>query len=1203
MTPPLCSPLIRLRQQVRRILLVRGLSLCSMVLLTTTALAVTADWLVHFDDTGQRRLVLSALALVNATAAWRWLVAPLRTSLDDLTLAMRVESRFPQLRDQLTSGLQFSRGENDSALGSPALQRRVIEQALDAISVLDMDAVVERRGVRRATLAATGIVVLATALITWKQLEAATGLDRLFLFSEANWPRQTRLRFLDDSLAPSNLETETGLRIPLGESVELIVENSRGRLPSDSVIEIRRVDRDQPRRRRASIRTQTLRNTSRRDNGGSPREVGIALLTPSDETETLEFRARGGDDITAWFKLRSIPPPLLESLRLTLQPPPYTGRPSQTLAEGVGDVQALIGTRVKIRATINQRIRKATLTQGNLSPLPVGVAADGRTLDAEFTISSPGVTNWFLTLIDQEGLSTKRPAQYELRGLADRVPKVEIVSPHGNIRATPGAELPLRITAADDLAIGHVTLVIRSTDRREGGTRTIRLHGSHEGDQLLSIEHLWQLQAESVTAGTEWQFHVEATDAYDLGDPHTGRSTTRTLTVVSIAAKKGDLLSQQVALLKELAAVLARQRTAHAHIADLLVQWETAGRLRPGDLEILAATELNQRQVAAQLADENEGLHVQARLLVGELVANRLDDPNAVRYLDRIADDLSSLGTDTFPELDQALSDARRRLSGPAPSPLGPTLSSIERLQAKVITTLESLLDDLSSWQNRRELLSQARQLLEQQQQLLNDTASRPEETLNKPAGRLDRQQQADLKRIARQQRELADRLDRLTRQLEEPGLSNLSGDQPDWLTNIQQARQTLRTEGTAAAMRDAGDQVELNHVGRAHQSQQQILAQLAQLAAALHDRATSKAQSRLDELDALLSRLTGLHTLQSELRNDTQRVSKLPDPDAGREPLRGRQATLQDQARGVLDTINRLRLLQSQPAGHRAVNAMRRATQALGQSQLAPALLPQAAAVDALQAARLSLENEQQRSARSLADKRIRQWLQRANAIRGRQATLVRDTRSLYRNQQRLGRWSRPLLKSLRQLASQQDTLADDTAATPTPDEAGNAFRRAIRETVGHMARAADAITGRQPEATVQQSQQRALASLDTWLRRLRSSPATTSTQKPPVNAQSQSKPSRTKRDQPSSRSPDTPGTRAATEDGSGSGRTPIRASDEATAVRRDALRRSPWGHLPPSLRRRLLQVGQDRAPARYSDRIQQYYESLARGRNRDGR
>ncbi len=1200
MTTPLRSPLNRLRQQVRRILLIRGLSLCSVVLLTTTTLAVITDWLVHFDASSQRRLVLTVVVLVNAAAAWRWLLAPLKTPLDDLTLAMRIESRFPRFRDQLTSGLQFSQSENDATWGSPALQQGVIDQALSTINLLDIDAVVERRGARRATLAAAGFILLATVLVTWKQLEAATGLDRLFLFSEANWPRQTQLRFLDDSLAPSNLDTRTGLRIPLGESVELIVENSRGQLPSDSVIEIRRVDPDRTRRQRAAVRTQPLRTTSRRDVDGSPREVGIALLTPADETEALEFRARGGDDVTAWFTLRSIPPPLLESLTLTLHPPAYTGRTTHTLAEGVGDIQALIGTRVEVLATINQRIREATLTHANQSPLPAHLAADGRTLDAEFTISSPGVTNWFLTLIDQDGLSTPRPAQFELRALADRVPNVEIVSPPGNIRATPGAELPLKVIAGDDLAIRDVNLVIRSTDRREADARTIRLHGPHAGNQPLTIQHLWPLHAESIAVGTELQFHVEATDAYDLGDPHTGRSTSRTLTLVSKAAKKSDLLSQQAALLKELSAVLARQRTAHAHIADLQVQWETAGRLRPGDLEILLATELNQRQIAAQLADENEGLVVQARRLAGELVANRLDDPDAIRYLDRIVGDLSALGAHALPSLDQSLADARRRLAGPTPSSSGPPLAAIERLQAKVVTTLESLLDDLSSWQNRRELHSQAHQLLERQQQLLNDTASRPEETLDKPIAQLDRQQRADLKRMARQQSELADRLDRLTRQLEEAGLDTTGSIQPDWLRKIQQARRTLRTEGTAAAMRDVADQVELNHVGRAHQSQQKILEQLKQLENALHDRATSNAQSRLDDLDSLLSRLNGLHALQSQLHRDTKRVSQQPDSDTARNPLLARQAALLERSRDALDTINRLQLLGSQAAGHRVVNAMQRATRMLARPGVSPALLSQAAALDAIQATRLSLENERQRSTRALADKKLQQWIRRTNEIRKRQAALVQDTRSLYRDRQDLGRWTRPLLRSLRKLAGQQQTLAENISATPVPVEAGKAFATAIRQTAGHMTSAADAISGRRPEATVQRSQQQALTLLDEWLKRIRATHTVTGPQ-PPADGQSQpaAKPSRTARKQSPDVSPAAPETRSSTRPARRSGQADSRASDQARAVRDAAVRRSPWGHLPPSLRRRLLQVGQDRAPARYSDRIRQYYESLARGRN----
>jgi hypothetical protein len=149
-------------------------------------------------------------------------------------------------------------------------------------------------------------------------------------------------------------------------------------------------------------------------------------------------------------------------------------------------------------------------------------------------------------------------------------------------------------------------------------------------------------------------------------------------------------------------------------------------------------------------------------------------------------------------------------------------------------------------------------------------------------------------------------------------------------------------------------------------------------------------------------------------------------------------------------------------------------------------------------------------------------------------------------------------------------------------------------------MTSAADAINGRRPEATVQRSQQQALTLLDEWLKRIRATHTVAGPQ-PPADGQSQpaAKPSRTARKQPPDVSPTAPETRSSTRPASRSEQADSRALDQARAVRDAAVRRSPWGHLPPSLRRRLLQVGQDRAPARYSDRIRQYYESLARGRN----
>ncbi len=1198
MTSPLHPPLQQLRRRARRVLLVRGLGLCLAAGLVSTAAAVGFDWLVRLDDSGHRGLVLVSLLLAHLVAAWHWLIAPLTVPLSDLALAIRVERRFPELQDQLSSGLQFSSDVDDHRVGSPRLKRQVIDSAVEALDRIDIDTVVAPQAARRAALVASGLAALGLALAFYSPLEAGTGLGRLFLLSEDQWPRQVDLQFLDSTRSPSAWDATHGVRLPAGESIELVVANSRGVLPDDAIIEIRRSG--VRRRTNQLLAAQSLERSTRSNINDPHPNVGTTVLTPPDGFDALEFRARGGDDETPWIPLAIAPPPLLESLEVVLLPPAYSDRPTRRLPEGSGDIKAWIGTRAEITAVINQRVRRATLLRGDEPPLPVSIAADGRTLRASFTVATPGVSDWWLSLVDRDGLTAERPERFELRGLADRLPEIEIVEPSGNIQATPRATVQLEVTARDDLGLTGVHLVIREINAPESTERRVRLHEEYAGDGLLLIDHSWRLDRDELVAGMEFDFHVEAGDACDLDTPRVARSTTRTLTIVTPTAKRDQLDAGQRVILKSLGRILARQRTARTHITLLEVQWRAVGRLRADEREILLATEIHQQQFAAQLADVETGLARRARQLIAERFANRIDDPAATRDLDRIATDLEGLGQRELPELESALTDARRRLDDPSTIDLQHLLLEIGQWQDRVISTLQSLIEDLAPAQTHREQLGEIRVITERQQQLLNDTASRPEKTLDMPADQLTRQQQADLRRMARQQLDLADRLDRLGQQIAPAGSP---GTRSKTLSpELAAAHGIFREAGIVAAMRESAGEIERNHLGAAQQAQQLILEYLARLERSLQGNVTTDDQTRLVNLDRLITRIEQLAAAQSTLRAETRSAIDQSVSDSVRQRLENRQEILWRDTLQSVDSIRRLELAKAQAIARRAADSMRRAADVIRQPAAIKALSAQASAIEQLESLQRLLAEQRKETSATLAEERTRRSSQDLSRLFGRQDRLARQTHSLDAERERRGRWTRPLLKQLRELAERQQKMIEDTQAVHLPGVGKQDSKKSPETITGQMRIAADSLRRRQTGTSAQQAQQQALVLLDRWLDRLRA--AAPGAPKPKGKPKSPSDPIVPQASGPPDRNarPDNspmdaseavtgnPGSRPAGRAGQAA-----RVGEVAGAVRSEALRRAPWGDLPPSLRRRLSQSGRERTPDRYSELVRRYYESLA--------
>src|SRR3954454_9141565 len=83
-----------LRNRVRRLLALRGLSWVVGLLVPTVILLGLADWAIHLDAV-VRVAALVALAGFAAWLAWRYVVTPLIVRFADLDIALKIEERWP----------------------------------------------------------------------------------------------------------------------------------------------------------------------------------------------------------------------------------------------------------------------------------------------------------------------------------------------------------------------------------------------------------------------------------------------------------------------------------------------------------------------------------------------------------------------------------------------------------------------------------------------------------------------------------------------------------------------------------------------------------------------------------------------------------------------------------------------------------------------------------------------------------------------------------------------------------------------------------------------------------------------------------------------------------------------------------------------------------------------------------------------------
>ena len=176
--------------------------------------------------------------------------------------------------------------------------------------------------------------------------------------------------------------------------------------------------------------------------------------------KNFEARVLAGDGQTDVRAVRYRPIPRLEETKLVLHYPAYTGRESEE-REG-GDVSVVEGSTVDWSFRFNTAPGRVEwkLASGTNTPQSIPLQSDGATLKATWKLPL-GKFSGVLTLFDTDG-STLDSWKYEVVGLVDRLPIVQLLEPVKDTKATCVTELPVRIRARDDFGVAEVGLIMEA---------------------------------------------------------------------------------------------------------------------------------------------------------------------------------------------------------------------------------------------------------------------------------------------------------------------------------------------------------------------------------------------------------------------------------------------------------------------------------------------------------------------------------------------------------------------------------------------------------------------------------------------------------------------------------------------------------------------------------------------------------------------
>jgi len=395
--------------------------------------------------------------------------------------------------------------------------------------------------------------------------------------------------------------------------------------------------------------------------------------------------------------------PLAGDLELTLEFPAYLRRAPLEIVGSTGDVEAPVGTRVRIRARAIGPISSAAI---RLDRGPrVGMRTVGRRMDGEFLVRQDD--RWVLQVVRPDGRTLRESRPRNVDALADAPPRVEILDPAADLTLAPTEALRGRFRATDDVGVAAAWLVVsvsgRPDDRRALALGAQTSADSH-GDFEVSLSEL------GVRGGDVVAISIEAEDEDSVSGPNRGVSETRTIEVASEEARHEALVAEQDRVLDALVAALGDRLEIpvpagdapagiHARFERVRGASDEALRALAWSGEGLATDELSRRDVPA-------ALHA-LRAKLGRIFAREArlhgDPPAALgerAELDRLA-----IGTLEDAVLLLADLLARQRLE------------ALERIGGEVRRSRQRLQELVARWELsradavRREILSQIERL------------------------------------------------------------------------------------------------------------------------------------------------------------------------------------------------------------------------------------------------------------------------------------------------------------------------------------------------------------------------------------------------------------------------------------------------------------------------------------------------------------
>jgi hypothetical protein len=467
----------RLRRGWRMRVLAEGAARVAAAVLLAVLAGAALSWLL---GAGSATVVTMRVLgyLLIAAAVVRYLVVPALRRPTDARLALYVEEREPVLKQTLLSAVH-ELGVSPADRPSPGLSARVMQQALAEVRRIEAGPGLERSRLGRAAAMLAGVAAATALLLVIGPPILRDAAKAIFI----PWTEAAAAPVFGVTVTPGNAKVPKGGAIELGAAL-------RGFTAEAAELVMK-----------ADTATEWVRVPMLRDSADARFTSRIF-----DLTRTTEYYVESDGVRSPAYQLTVVNLPAVDKLSLDLRFPAYTGLPVERIEEG-GDVAAVRGTTVTVRAHLTMPVRSGTIQLDGRTAIPLKPDSTGRMVGS-FRVTGNGF--YRINLVAEDGTSVPGTMQYVIEALEDHGPTIRIEQPGRDTKVTSLEEVAVAVRASDDYGVQGLELRYSVN----GGTeQKVRLADSTGRAQTeMRAAHTLFLEELGLKPGDLVSYHVVARD-------------------------------------------------------------------------------------------------------------------------------------------------------------------------------------------------------------------------------------------------------------------------------------------------------------------------------------------------------------------------------------------------------------------------------------------------------------------------------------------------------------------------------------------------------------------------------------------------------------------------------------------------------------------------------------------------------------------